>query len=106
VDGIIFVVDSQRSAYDRNIISWNELETYFGDLLVKLPKVISFNKQDLPQKFNYMAFLDKINYEKYSNLDIKFTIAVNGEGILDSFEEIIRLIFKELYKSELIETIH
>jgi len=106
VDGVIFVVDSQRSAYDRDLVSWNELETYFGDLLVKLPKIIAFNKQDMPNKFNYTEFLEKINYEKFNNLDIKFTIAVNGEGVLDSFEEIIRLIFKELYKSELIETIH
>jgi len=60
----------------------------------------------MPNKFNYTEFLEKINYEKFNNLDIKFTIAVNGEGVLDSFEEIIRLIFKELYKSELIETIH
>ena len=106
IDGVIFVADSQRSSYERNLISWNELESYFGEALIDLPKVIAFNKQDLSDKFNYSAFLEEIDYTKYKNLDIKFTIALNGEGILNSFEEILRLIFKDLYKSELVSTVH
>ena len=105
VDGLIFVADSQRSAYERNIISWNELDTYFEDSLIHLPKIIAFNKQDLPDKFNHAAFLEKIDYNKYENIDIEFTIALNGEGILASFENILRLIFKDLYKSKLISSL-
>jgi len=104
-DGIIFVADSQRSVYKRNIISWNELKMYFGDILTNFPKVIAFNKQDLPDKFSHISFLEEISHEKYKKLDIAFTIALNGEGILSSFENILRLIFKDLYKSELISTI-
>lgn len=105
IDGMIFVVDSQRSAYNRDIISWDELKVYFADSLVKLPKVIAFNKQDLPDKFSHISFLEKIDYSKYKNLDIDFTIALNGEGILQSFENILRLIFKDLYKRELISVL-
>lgn len=104
-DGIIFVADSQRSAYNRNIISWNELESYFGDVLMNFPKLIAFNKQDLPDKFSHISFLEKIDYEKCKNIDIDFTIALNGEGILNSFENILRLIFKDLYKSEILSVI-
>ena len=105
VDGLIFVADSQRSAYERNLISWNELDTYFENSLKNLPKIIAFNKQDLPDKFSHATFLEKIDYNKYENIDIEFTIALNGEGILSSFENILRLIFKDLYKSKLIASL-
>ncbi|MFX0060531.1 MAG: ATP/GTP-binding protein [Candidatus Heimdallarchaeota archaeon] len=105
VDGLIFVADSQRSAYERNLISWNELDTYFDYSLKILPKIIAFNKQDLPDKFSHISFLEKIDYKKYENIDIEFTIALNGEGILSSFENILRLIFKDLYKSKLISSL-
>ncbi len=105
VDGIIFVADSQISAYERNLISWNELDTYFDNALKILPKIIAFNKQDLPDKFSHATFLETIDYNKYDNVDIGFTIALNGEGILSSFENILRLIFKDLYKSKLISSL-
>ena len=102
VDGIIFVADSQVSAFDRNLVSWNELKTYFTGNFKIIPLVIAFNKQDLPQKFSSESFLKKINYKSYKNKEIKYTIAVNGENILSSFEEILRLIFINIYsKSEL-----
>ncbi|MHA1688850.1 MAG: GTP-binding protein [Promethearchaeota archaeon] len=102
VDGTIFIVDSQRSTYRRNIVSWNELTSYFGEGFIKLPKVIVFNKQDLPEKFEISKFLDDINYTKYKNVSIKKTIAINGEGILDCFEEILQLIFTGAYDSNVI----
>lgn len=102
VDGIIFVVDSQIIAYERNLISWRELESYFSETLKTLPKVIAFNKQDKPDKFSPNNFLEEIQYKKYNNIDTEYTIALNGEGVLASFENILRLIFNDYYKSELI----
>jgi len=99
VDGIIFVADSQISAFDRNIVSWNELKTYFDDNFKNLPLVIAFNKQDLPKKFSSETFLKKINFKTYRNKEIKYTIAVNGENILSSFEDILRLIFINIIKN-------
>jgi len=106
IDGIIFVADSQKVAWQRNLISWNELNTYFKKAIIDLPKVLAFNKQDLPGKFNAAAFLKQIHFDKYNNIDTKFTIALNGEGILSSFEDVLRLIFKDLYKSEIISTLY
>lgn len=102
IDGLIFVADSQRAVYDRNLLSWKELSTYFGEQINKIPKVIAFNKQDLPEKFNSNIFLHQIDYYKFSNIDVKKTIAINGEGVLDSFEELVSLIFKNMYKSQLV----
>jgi len=101
VDGLIFVADAQKSAYERNVISWNELKSYFEEAFVNVPKIIAFNKQDLPNKFSPAVFLKEIHYDEYENIDTKYTIALNGEGILESFEGILRLIFKDLFKIEM-----
>ncbi len=106
IDGIIFVADSQQSVYYRNLTSWNELCGYFDDVIITLPKVIAFNKQDLPDKFSPPEFLENINYFRYKNIDFKNTIAVNGEGILDCFEEVLSLVFKSLYKNQIVSMLH
>ena len=100
LDGLIFVADSQEANWNRNKISWNELQSFFKKKLTTLPIIICFNKQDLPKKFNPASFLKEIQYFKYKNIDTRKTIAINGEGILESFEDILRLILRELYKSE------
>ena len=105
IDGIIFVADSQQEVYYRNFTSWNELCSYFEDVIISLPKVIAFNKQDLPDKFPTSVFLENINYFKFKNIDFKKTIALNGEGILDSFEEILSLVFKNIYKGQIISAL-
>ena len=102
IDGLIFVVDSQKEAWERNLVSWYELETYFKNRLIDLPKVLAFNKQDLQNKFSPASFLQKINYGKYQKIDTRLTVAINGEGILSSFEDALRLIFNDLYKSEML----
>jgi len=102
IDGLIFVADSQKEAWERNLISWYELETYFRKRLIDLPKVIAFNKQDLPNKFNPASFLQKIKFGKYLKIDTRLTVAINGEGILGCFEDALRLIFNDLYKSEML----
>ena len=94
IDGIVFVADSQKSTYERNLISWNELKTYFGDNFTKIPIIICFNKQDLPEKFRSDQFLEEIEFNKYKNIYTQDTIALIGYGILESFEKVLSLIFK------------
>jgi len=85
IDGLIFVVDPQNHAYKRNIDSCNELKSYFKELFNEIPIIIAFNKLDLPNKFNFLHFLKEIDYYKYENIEIQFTNALNGTGILSSF---------------------
>ena len=106
VDGIIFVLDSQREVYERNMISWRELISYFGDSLDDLPILVAFNKQDLPNKFPSTRFLKQIDFHKYKNIDSKYTIAISGEGVLECFEDILRLILKKYYDHKLISAIN
>ncbi|MFX1489972.1 MAG: ATP/GTP-binding protein [Promethearchaeota archaeon] len=106
VDGIIFVVDSQQKVYERNLLSWNELISYFSESLEHLPIIIAFNKQDLPDKFSSTKFLKEIDFPKYKNIDSRYTIAISGEGVLDCFEDILRLILKKYYDHKLISAIN
>ena len=106
VDGIIFVVDSQKEVYDRNMISWNELLSYFGESLEDLPIMVAFNKQDLPNKFIPSKLLHEIKFQNYKNINKRYTIALNGQGVLGCFEDILRLILKKFYDHNLISAIN
>jgi signal recognition particle receptor subunit beta len=97
LDGIIFVVDSQASAFSRNLISWKELKILLDEKLNSMPKIIAFNKQDVINKFDYRKFLEKISYESLEHKEHFFTIALNGESILICFETILSMIFKDIY---------
>ncbi|TXT63173.1 MAG: Small GTP-binding domain protein, Arf-domain signature [Promethearchaeota archaeon] len=103
VDGIIFIVDSQKSAFKRNISSWNELTNYFDmDSFNRLGKVIVFNKQDLPDKFETAKYLDEIGYHNFKNIECRKSIAISSEGVLETFEDTLRLILQSIYHENLI----
>jgi len=107
VDGIIFVIDSQKEVYDRNLISWKELFSYFNESIKDIPILIVFNKQDLGLeiKFNSDDFLKEIDFHKYKNIDSRYTSAINGEGVLECFEDILRLVLKKYFRQKLISVI-
>ncbi|MFX1411163.1 MAG: ATP/GTP-binding protein [Promethearchaeota archaeon] len=98
VDGIIFVVDSQFKYLEHNLRSWNELKTLFRDEIYNIPIVIALNKYDLDniKKLTDFDFISYINYNKFKNLSLKKTVALKGEGILDSFYQLIKFIFPQL----------
>ncbi|MBY9021683.1 MAG: hypothetical protein KGD67_11545, partial [Candidatus Lokiarchaeota archaeon] len=98
VDGIIFVVDSRAQCLQHNIRSWNELKTMFREDFYNLPLVISLNKSDFeePQKLVDHEFLSSVNLNLFKNLSVNKTIAIEGKGILDSFNKIITFIFPQL----------
>jgi GTPase SAR1 family protein len=106
VDGVIFVIDSQEEVYDRNLTSWQELISYFNDNFDDLPIIIAFNKQDLEDKFNAIEFLKEIGYHKFKSINTRYTSAKKREGILECFEDILRLILKKYFDYRLISTIN
>ncbi|MFX1593368.1 MAG: ATP/GTP-binding protein [Promethearchaeota archaeon] len=106
VDGIIFVADSQEKVYERNLASWQELISYFRESLKDIPIIIAFNKQDLPEKFNSRVFLREINFQEYEKVETRYTIAISGEGVLDCFEDILRLILGKYYKHKMVSAVN
>jgi len=105
VDGIIFVLDSHKEVYHRNLASWKELFKYFQESIEDIPIILAFNKQDLLDKFNPTEFLREIDYHKYKNIDSRYTAAINGNGILECFEDILKLILGKYYKYKLLSAI-
>jgi len=106
VDGIIFVLDSHKEVYHRNLASWKELYKYFQESIEDLPIILAFNKQDLLDKFNPTDFLREIEYHKYKNVDSRYTVAINGNGILECFEDILRLVLGKYYKHKLLSAVN
>jgi len=98
VDGLIFVVDSQIEFLEHNLRSWNELKTLFGSEFYNIPIIISLNKCDLftIQDLTQEGFLSNIDYNKFRHISFKKTVAIRGEGVLDSFSELINFIFPQL----------
>jgi mutual gliding-motility protein MglA len=102
VDGIIFVVDSEIDCMNHNLRSWNELKVLFGSEFYRIPVVISLNKYDLCDKVKIQSkdFMEKINYYEFKQISIKKTKAINGEGILDSFNRLVNFIFPQISLSK------
>jgi GTPase SAR1 family protein len=98
VDGIVFVVDSQKEYLNHNLRSWNELKALFGNEIYKIPIVISLNKYDLVHNNTREEkdFMLNIDYPKFKQICSKKTAAIKGEGILDSFSQLIKFIFPQL----------
>ena len=98
VDGIIFVVDSRAQCLQHNIRSWNELKTMFREDFYNLPLVISLNKCDCEetQKIIDHEFLKWINLNLFKHVSVNKTVAIEGKGILDSFNRVITFIFPQL----------
>lgn len=46
--------------------------------------------------------MNDICYKKFNSLDVEYTVALNGEGIVNSFEKILKLIFQEFTNSKLL----
>jgi len=106
VDGVIFVVDSQKEVIERNLLSWKELISYFRECIDDIPITVVFNKQDLSEKLDPENFLKEIKFYEYKNLKSEFTSAIHGEGIIECFENILNSILKKYYNRKLISVMN
>ncbi len=93
VDGLIFVIDSQKKYLEDNLRSWNELFLYFGENIHKLPIIFCLNKQDLADLIDPEHIIRFLNISRLNQVEIIKTVAVKGEGVINSFNHIIKMIF-------------
>jgi len=80
VDGIVFVVDSQRVRIEDNLESIRNLETNLlrqGDDPTRLPLIVQYNKRDLPD----IASVDELHKELNVPEGVMELEAVATEGI-------------------------
>jgi len=56
------------------------------------------NKCDIFEKLKLERkdILTHVDYDKFKHISLKKTIAIEGEGVLDSFSQLIKFIFPQL----------
>jgi signal recognition particle receptor subunit beta len=94
VDAVAFISDSQRDSSSGNAYSYRDLEANLranGIDFDSLPKVIQFNKRDLPD----VKPLEEIREAwKGTGIPTVPAVAVRGEGVVETFEILLSLLFQ------------
>lgn len=103
VDGLVFVVDSQKDRLQENIDSLENLKQNLAEYGYHLqagpddsegiPWVLQFNKRDMPQVSTAEELNAALNPHKVPTLD---SVAVTGVGVKDTLKSISSLVIKKL----------
>ncbi len=91
VDGIVFVVDSQRDRIDDNIASIRNLEANLmlqGDDPSRMPLVVQYNKRDLPTSLPIPVLRESLCVPE--GVPEVAACAVKGEGVFETFKAIVK----------------
>jgi len=98
VDGVVFVADSQEERLDANVESMENLKANLeeqGYDLDKIPFVMQYNKQDLPN----VTSMDELRSLLNPNGVPEFgACATTGEGVFETLKAVAKLILMELKK--------
>jgi mutual gliding-motility protein MglA len=100
VDGVVFVADSQEERHDANIESLDNLRFNLkeqGYDLDKLPYVIQYNKQDLPNILSVDEMRVDLNP---TNVPEFKACAATGEGVFETLKAVAKLILMDLKRSK------
>ncbi len=92
VDAIAFIADSQQGSASANAYSWRDMEANLkanGIDFQQIPKVIQFNKRDLPD-VKPLADIRKA----WGDIPAFPAIAMRGEGVLETFRELLRQLYR------------
>ncbi|PLX90842.1 MAG: gliding-motility protein MglA [Desulfuromonas sp.] len=98
VDGVVFVADSQEERMDANIESLENLRENLeeqGYDLDKLPYVVQYNKQDLPNLSPMDELQRFINPTKVPEFK---ACAMSGVGVFETLKAIAKLVLLDLKK--------
>jgi hypothetical protein len=93
-DAVAFIADSQRSSASANAYSWRDMEANLkanGIDFDALPKVVQFNKRDFPE----VKPLSEIK-QQWGEIPTFPAIAVRSEGVLETFRELMRVLYRSL----------
>ena len=95
-DGVVFVANSATDRWHENQQCYRELQ---GHLLAQqldpaaIPMVMQYNKRDLPDVMEVEALNHGLNTRRCPHFE---AVATRGEGVLETFAEIIRLTLGDL----------
>jgi len=93
-DAIAFIADSQTTSASANAYSWRDMEANLkahGIDFEAMPKVVQFNKRDMPD----VKSLSDIKAQ-WGDTPTFPAVATRGEGILETFRELMRVLYRGL----------
>lgn len=96
VDGIVFVVDSQREKLDENIESLQNLKdnlSEYGYELENIPMVIQYNKRDLPNAMSIPELESLLNPRRLPTFE---AVAPTGDGVFKTLKAISKMVLEEI----------
>ncbi|HEX5066570.1 MAG TPA: hypothetical protein VFY49_10685 [Myxococcota bacterium] len=93
-DAVAFVADSQRASASANAYSWRDMEANLasnGIDFASIPKVVQFNKRDLPD----VKALQEIK-DAWGDVPTFPAVALRGEGVRETFRELMRQLYRSM----------
>jgi signal recognition particle receptor subunit beta len=93
-DAVAFIADSQRASAGANAYSWRDMEANLRANNIDfegMPKVVQFNKRDLPD----VKPLNEIR-ASWGEIATFPAVAMKGEGVLETFRELLRKLYRHL----------
>ena len=93
-DAVAFIADSQRSSASANAYSWRDMEANLasnGIDFASIPKVVQFNKRDLPD----VKPLQEIK-DAWGDVMTFPAAAIRGEGVRETFRELMRQLYRSM----------
>ncbi len=93
-DAVAFIADSQRASASANAYSWRDMEANLksnGIDFDAIPKVVQFNKRDLPD----VKPLQEIK-DAWGDLPTFPAVATAGEGVRETFRELLRQLYRAI----------
>ena len=93
-DAVVFVADSQKSSASANAYSFRDMEANLkanGFDFDRIPKVVQFNKRDLPD----VKSLADIK-AAWKGTPTFPAVATRGEGVVETFRELMRVLYRDL----------
>lgn len=96
VDGIVFVVDSQRDRMQENIDSLENLKQNLAEYnynLDEIPWVVQYNKRDLPDVLSVAELARALKVEAIPGIE---SVAPTGVGVRETLKGISALVIRNL----------
>ena len=100
LDGFVFVADSRADSLVKNIEALDKCKKILlaeGYNVADLPRVIQYNKRDLPDIFPIDILREQLNPSGYPDVEAS---AINHVGITESLEAIAQQIMDKLAQSK------
>lgn len=94
MDGYVFVADSSMEALMSNLDAYRETQDILaqeGMAPLEMPRVIQYNKRDLPDAIPVGALRREINLQGAPDIE---AIAKNSQGTLETLQEMAKLILQ------------